>query len=387
MNDINKRRGLEVAQIFDQYGAQYLQRHHLCTEQRKAFHAILNCRTARLGGHLDQCENCGYKRPAYNSCRNRHCPKCQYIKQVQWVDKLSGTLPPTKYFHMVFTIPSSLHKLFYINQKVCYGLLFKASAEALKRTAANPDFQGGEPGAVALLHSWGQALTYHPHIHMIVPAGVVSSDGAEWIPSNKAFFVPVKVLSRIFRAILCRMIEEQLNTGSIMLPDDVEDYGNLKNKLYEKNWNVFAEKPKRGPNAVIRYLARYTHRVAISNSRILSLENGKVTFHWKDYRKGYHYQPITLEATEFIHRFLMHVLPCGFYKVRYYGLLASVNQSKKEVCCQLIGSQPPPILLKGLTAIEVLKITTGNNPMECPKCKNGNMVMKALIEAKPLVPL
>lgn len=204
----NKRYSLDVATIFNEYGRQFLNTHPLCPDQLKVFNAICGCRTAAMGGHLDRCNKCGHGKIAYNSCRNRHCNKCQYVKQLQWVDKLKGNLPVCRYFHIVFTIPSVLHKLFYLNQRICYDLLFRSAAQTLDKVARNPQFLGAQTGAVAVLHSWGQALTYHPHIHMIVPAGGLSADGVEWIRSKNQFFVPVKALSKVFRGVLWTLLEK-----------------------------------------------------------------------------------------------------------------------------------------------------------------------------------
>ncbi len=374
MKTENKRDTTEVADILDRHGQDYLKTHHLCPDQLKAYHAILNCRTAFMGGHLQECDQCGHQRPAYNSCRNRHCPKCQYIKQVQWVDKLKALLPPTRYFHLVFTIPSELHKIFYINQRVCYDLLFKAASTTLNQVAANPDFLGAETGAVAVLHTWGQTLTYHPHIHMIVPGGGLSSDQTEWVHAGKKFFLPVKALSKIFRAILCRMIGENISNGDIKLPDQASNFADLKKQLYEKNWNVFAKKAFGGATSVVQYLGKYTHRVAISNSRIVKLANGVVTFQWKDYRKKLKSKYMEMKVDEFISRFFHHILPNGFYKIRYYGILASANScSKKEIVFRLIGKTTYISSLEGLNGLEVLRMVTGMDLSYCPACKKGRM--------------
>lgn len=386
METTQRNRKAEVADIVNQYGPKYLKTHRLCPVQRKAYQAITDCRTARMGGHLQTCDQCGHQKPIYNSCRNRHCPKCQYIKQVQWVDKLKAQLPVTKYFHLVFTIPSELHLTFYINQKVCYDLLFKASSTTLKQAAANPDFLGAETGAVAVLHTWGQAITYHPHVHMIVPAGGLSSDQTEWVYAGKKFFLPVKALSKMFRGILSRMIGEAISDGRIKLHEGISNFDDLKKKLYEKNWNVFSKKAFGGPASVVEYLGNYTHRVAISNSRIVKLENGRVTFRWKDYRKALKGQYMELKADEFISRFFHHILPSGFYKIRYYGLLASVNsKTKKEVIFQLIGKTAYLSSLEGLNGLEVLSIVTGKDLTYCPVCKKGRMRNShlALLKASP----
>lgn len=381
MNTINRRQVHDLASIFTGYGKEFLEHNDLCLDQYKAFNAIVNCRTSKLGGHLQGCDQCGHQHIAYNSCRNRHCNKCQYVKQLKWVDKLKSSLPVCSYFHMVFTIPQALHKLFYLNQRICYGLLFKASSMALQKAGSNPNFLGAQTGAVAVLHTWGEALTYHPHIHMIVPGGGLSYDGSQWIPSKgKKFFLPVKAISKIFRGILCSLLQKHLEKGTIKLPQDCSDFVVLKQKLYRKQWHVYSKKTMRGPNAVVAYLGKYTQRVAISNNRIKEVAQGRVTIRWKNYRKNLSNQLLRLPVNEFISRFLRHVLPHGFYRIRYYGLLASANcKTKKLKCIALLGKQPPGSLLEGLTIREILTIVTGNDPSCCPICKKGTMVTLKII--------
>ena len=370
----NKKQSVELADIFSSHAKEFMQSHALCTEQRKAFDAIMQCRTAALGGHIDHCDKCGYVQQSYNSCRNRHCPKCQFVKKIQWVDKLAANLPPVKHFHVVFTIPHHLNKLFYINQGKAYSLLFKAANKALVQTAQNPKFLGAEVGAVAILHTWGQTLVYHPHIHMIVPAGGLSEDQVEWIHAGKKFFLPVKVLSAVFRGILCRLLEEALSDGDIKLPDGLTDFKSLKTQCYEKNWVVYCEKPFSCSDSLIQYLGNYTHRVAISNHRIMEHQNGKVTFSYKDYKAAGSRKSITLDAGEFIRRFLQHVLPSGFYKIRYFGFMAMCNmQSKLALCFDLIEKATFLPVLQGLSALEVWRNITGRDPLCCPKCKVGRL--------------
>ena len=371
---------MDVALILQKYGEQFMDNNKLCPVQIKAFRAIVHCRTAAMGGHLEECNQCNHQRVAYNSCRNRNCNKCQYTKQLQWVDKLESSLPVCRYFHIVFTIPSVLHKVFYLNQPLCYNLLFNAASQTLKKVALNPKFLGAQTGAVAVLHTWGQALTYHPHIHMIVPAGGLSPDGVEWIRAAKKFFLPVKVLSKVFRGVMWDLLQKQIAHGKIRLPDDVELPAVLKKQLYEKNWNVYTKNSLAGPQSVVQYLGKYTHRVAISNSRIVSIDRGKVTFRWKDYRKGLHNQLLTLGAEEFIGRFMRHVLPSGFYKIRYYGLLAAANQSKRQKCMALINKPLHVPLLAGLSAKQVIKVVTGKDPDTCPKCKKGKMLPHTILD-------
>lgn len=371
----NKKQNTELSDIFLKHQEDFLKKHRLCPEQAKAFQAIVNCRTLALGGHAKRCDNCGFTRQAYNSCRNRHCPKCQFIKQVQWVDKLKSNLVPIRYFHLVFTIPQCLHKTFYINQSVAYSLMFKAAGEALRVCAANPKFLGAQIGAVAVLHTWGQTLTYHPHIHMVVPAGGLSEDGMEWVASGKKFFLPVKVLSRLFRGILCRLIGQAVVKSKLKLPDNIHDFEQLKGMIYAKEWVVYAKSPFAGPERVIEYLGNYTHRVAISNHRIIAEQDNKITFRYKDYRTGNLNQSIALDADEFIMRFLRHILPNGFYKIRYFGILAQCNaKSKLESCFALIGTDSFLPQLEGLPAIDVLQMITGKDPLCCPQCGKGKMI-------------
>ena len=372
---INKRKKTEVAGVFRDCMGQVGAKHNLCHVQQKALSDITSCRTSLLGGHINSCNQCGFTRQAYNSCHNRHCPKCQFLKQEQWVDKLKGRLIPGKYFHIVFSIPHLLNQLFYINQAICYKLLFDAASEALRNAGRNPNFLGAETGAVAVLHTWGQTLSYHPHIHMLVPAGGLSEDGIEWIAAHKKFFVPVKALSKMFRGILIRLLKKYLDENKLRLPDGFPKFQTFKEKLYEKNWNVYAKKALGGINSVLAYLGRYTHRVAISNSRLVNIENNEVTFRYKNYRKRGKQETITISCMEFTRRFMMHVLPKGFYKIRYYGILATANiKTKRQQAIALIGKVIWLPVLEGLTIYEVYRALRGTDPARCPKCKQGIMV-------------
>lgn len=379
MEVINSRHPIDIAQLFREYGRQFLDTHTLCVDQLKAFNAISACRTSAMGGHLQGCNYCDHQRIAYNSCRNRHCNKCQYTKQLVWVDKLKSNLPVCPYFHVVFTIPSQLHTLFYFNQRTCYNLLFQAASQTLGKVAANPKFLGAQPGAVAVLHTWGQALTYHPHIHMLIPAGGLSMDGMEWVKAKRNFFLPVKALSKVFRGLMWSLLEKQINLSKVRLPDGVA-LATLKGQLYAKNWHVYSKKSLAGPQAVVQYLGKYTHRVAISNSRLVSNKDGKITFRWKDYRIGQANGLLSLDAQEFIARFMRHVLPGGFYKIRYYGLLAATNGKQRLRCFALINKPLPLALLQGLTAKQVFKIVTGKDSDACPKCKKGRLMPRTILD-------
>ena len=371
---MNKRTDIEVADIFRSC-QQQLEQVKLCSVQSKAMTDILRCRTIEAGGHLDACNQCGYQRPAYNSCRNRHCPKCQYLKQVQWVDRLKGRLMPCRYFHIVFTIPEQLNALFMYNQAACYDLLFQAAWKALQQAGANPGFLGAQVGTVAVLHTWGQTLSYHPHLHMIVPTGGLSEDGMEWVKSAKKFFVPVKALSSMFRGILVKSIINKLQDGTLKKPDKYPDEYDLKQQLYQKRWHVYTKKAFGGIQSVLNYLGRYTHRVAISNNRLISNIGGKVSFEYRNYRRGNKQCTMTLSAMEFCRRFLQHILPLGYYKIRYYGILAAVNMStKREQAIALIGKTMLLPQWEGLPTYEIMRSITGKDPLLCPKCRQGKML-------------
>ncbi len=378
MNDKeNKPYPLEVADILKDGMQLYSLNHKLCKVQEKAVFDICNCRSQAMSAHLYQCENCGYSRQSYNSCRNRHCPKCQFVKQEQWVDKLTNTLIPGKYYHVVFTIPKELHSLFYLNQKICYDMLFKSSSLALQKAGANPNFLGADTGGLSVLHTWTQTLCYHPHIHMLVPAGGLSEDGVEWKSVNRNFFLPQKILSRIFRGVLFKHILEALGKGIIKLPDNIPDFNRLIKELYKKDWNVNIEKSFRGVNSVLNYLARYTHRVAIANNRLISFTGEKVSFWYKDNKNKGDRKIMTLATIEFIRRFLQHILPKNFYKIRYHGILAIANsKTKKQQCIALIGMQMYLPVTEGLSTIEVIGIMGQKDPFLCPKCRKGIMKKK-----------
>jgi len=371
----NKKQNIELADIFSSHAEAFKKTHILCPEQLKAYNAITLCRTSAMGGHTTHCDSCGHERNAYNSCRNRHCPKCQFIKKEQWVDKLAANLPPVRHFHLVFTIPQVLNKLFYLNQEKTYDLLFKAASQSLLELASQSKHLGIQAGALAILHTWGQNLSYHPHIHMLVPAGGLSEDGMEWLPSPRKYFLPVKVISPVFRGILYRLMVQAIEKEELRLTDDIKDVAHLKNLCYQKNWVVYAEKPFSDAIGLIRYLGNYTHRVAISNNRLIAHTENRVTFSYKDYRNGGIKSTVTLDAQEFIRRFMQHVLPCGFYKIRYYGFLALRNiKTKLQEVYALLSKTTYLSRLEGLSAIEVWRELTGKDPLCCPKCKKGHMV-------------
>ena len=371
--DYQKDRKAEIQDIFAGGLTSYLEKYPTTKQQRKTLFSIVNCRGPLLGKHIDKCDRCGHLEISYNSCRNRHCPKCQVSKQYIWVTQLESSLPPVRYFHLVFTLPHELNELVYKYQKYCYPLMFKATAQTIMKIALAPGFLGAQTGCLSVLHTWGQNLQYHPHIHMLVPAGGLSEDLLEWIPSGKKFFVPVKILSRIFRGKFMNMLEEVIAGENIHT-----DIQYLKKQLYKKDWVVYSKKTFAGPAQVLQYLGRYTHRVAISNSRILDCKQGKVTFRWKDYRDGSRWKTMQLDTLEFMRRFLLHVLPANFYKIRYYGILALVHRKQMLVnCMKLIARQFPTMnkIMESMGFQHSKHLTI----RICPVCHTGTLKFMALL--------
>ena len=380
----NKRQKIEIADIFRRFESEYNEQHEMVREQQKAFNAIMNCRSQESGGHSLKCDNCGNVQYAYNSCRNRHCPKCQYLKQVVWVDKLKARLLPVKYFHIVFTIPSSMHKLVYANQAICYDVLMKSASQAILKAGENPCFLGAKTGCVAILHTWGQALTYHPHVHMLVPAGGFDSDMLEWRQSDEDFFAPIRALSSLFRGIFAQNIYKHVDD---LIPDsngEKTDIDFLKKMIYKTSWNVFAKPALNNAENVIEYLGRYTHRVAISNARLLKIEDEKIHFVWKDYRQNGMTKVMKIKAVEFINRFMLHVLPCGFYKIRYYGIFANIHcNDVLDTWLSMDGKEMELSSMEGKNWQDLVKEVLGYDPFLCKKCNKGRMVIHERIDAKP----
>jgi Putative transposase/Transposase zinc-binding domain len=329
------RPALEVADIFRDHGPAWRQANagHVSLGQLKVMSAIESCRTAALGGHVARCEDCSHTTIAYNSCRNRHCPKCQGTAAREWLAAREAELLPVPYYHVVFTLPAQIADIAYQNKAVIYDLLFKVSAETLITIAADPKHLGARIGITSVLHTWGSALTHHPHVHMIVPGGGISPDGSQWISCRPGFFLPVRVLSRLFRRLFLKRLtaaHEQLAFfGDHARLANAEAFAAYLAPLRKTEWVVYAKRPFGGPKAVLAYLSRYTHRVAISNSRLIALDHRGVTFKWKDYRiEGRdRYKAMTLSTHEFIRRFLIHVLPDGFHRIRHYGLFASASRA------------------------------------------------------------
>ncbi|MEA3287602.1 MAG: IS91 family transposase [Candidatus Marinimicrobia bacterium] len=368
----NKKHSFDLGELLSEYQGQLTSQYSFSPDQSKVLTDLTCCRTSALGGHKDYCNHCGHVQNSYNSCRNRHCPKCQYIKQAEWVDRLKHNLPPTKYFHLIFTIPQELHQIFYTNQRLCYDLLFRSSTKAVHHASGGPSGYGASVGGVSLLHTWGQALTYHPHIHMLVPAGGLSADKMEWIHSPGKFFLPAKVLSKIFRGIVCKMLSEIIAKGEeIFLPDDFS-WDKLKQKLYKNNWNVHIKSHQLGADRVIEYLGRYTHRVAISNSRIISVKDDQISFKIKDNRTGAYSSTITLPVIEFHRRFFQHVVPRGFCRIRYFGFMSlSIAKEMLALVFELLEKAQFIPRLEGLNAMEVFQEISGKRQRICPECGIG----------------
>jgi len=375
----------EVADIFRAYGRQYRQKVPLPLSHLKVMHAIETCRTAHLGGHVERCDRCGFEKIAYNSCRNRHCPKCQALAKAEWLEKRKAELLPVEYFHNVFTIPHELNQVALCNKKVVFDLLFKTVAETLQEFAGDLKHGlGGKIGFTAILHTWNQKLLSHIHLHCVIPAGVLSFDGKRWIHSRKNFLFPVKALSKVFRGKFIDYLKKAFVKGDLIFPGQIacltteENFLQLINQIWKKDWVVYSKAPFNGPNKVLDYLGRYTHRVAISNHRIVKVQDGLVTFRYRDRRDGDKCKQMTISAQEFIRRFLLHILPDSFMRIRHYGFLA--NRCKKRDmprCRDLLGLRPEtPEVLPETTQDRVLRLT-GVDVTKCPCCKQGRMIRVA----------
>jgi len=382
------RASIEVADIFRAAGPAYRAAHagHLSLQQLKVMSAIEHCRTAALGGHVEACEDCGHWRIAYNSCRNRHCPKCQGAAAKDWLAAREADLLPVGYFHIVFTLPAEIADIAWQNKAVLYDLLFRAASEAMLTIAADPKHLGAKIGITAVLHTWGSAMTHHPHVHMIVPGGGIALDGERWVACRPGFLLPVRVLSRLFR----RLFLDQLAAlhaagrlsffGNLAGLSDRHTFAAVLAPLRKKRWFVYAKPPFAGPETVLAYLARYTHRVAISNSRLVALEEAGVTFRYKDYRRDgrQRYRTMTLEAGEFIRRFLLHMLPKGFHRIRHYGLLASATRKASITRARELLAAPQPEA-EGSAAAAPFAAAPTDWPPPCPCC-GGRMIIVETFE-------
>lgn len=375
----------EVADVLRQHGDAFLDYYgdSLSLKQHRVMRSLTECRTAALGGHVEECDHCGHQEISYNSCRNRHCPKCQGTTAAEWVDARASDLLPVEYFHVVFTLPAMLGPLALQNQRIIYGFLFRAASETSQQIAADPKHLGANIGFLAVLHTWGQNLQHHPHVHCVIPGGGISPDGLRWIPCHPRFFLPVRVLSRLFRGKFLALLRGAFDEGELSFHGKLVTLANADafrhalTAAAQVEWVVYAKPPFGGPQQVLKYLARYTHRVAINNHRLTALEGDEVEFRWKDYAHHNMRKTMRLKAVEFIRRFLLHVLPSGFVRLRYYGFLANrLRREKLELCRALLGVATAP------KAIAIEPVPDSNGEVErdrdahiCPVCKEGHMVI------------
>jgi hypothetical protein len=384
---------LEVADIFRDQGPAWRRAHagHISLDQLKVMSAIERCRSAALGGHVLCCEDCAQIQIAYNSCRNRHCPKCQGSAARRWLEDRQADLLPVDYYHLVFTLPAPISDIAYHNKAVIYALLFQAAAQTLLTIAADPKRLGARLGITAVLHTWGSALTHHPHLHCIVPGGGLSLDGQRWVACKSGFFLPVRVLSRLFRRLLLEKLSAAHQAGRLQFfgPHqhlaNPQDFANYLAPLRTIDWVVYAKRPFAGPEAVLAYLSRYTHRVAISNSRLLACDEAGVTFKWKDYRakRQDRYKTLTLATPEFIRRFLIHVLPHGFHRIRHYGLFANPVRVKHVQRLRQLLSEDT---LDTVPEIDVVDDHPTTCTYICPACGAPMIIIETFVKQIPRAP-
>ncbi len=377
------RPAFELADIFRQYGGAYRHKRKLTLQQLRVMRAVEVCRTSALGGHAEKCGQCDYARIAYNSCRNRHCPKCQNTERAKWLESRRGELLPVEYFHVVFTVPEPIARIAFYNKEVVYGILFRAAAETLLTIARDPKHLGAEIGFFGILHTWGQNLLHHPHAHFVIPGGGIGPD-LEWIRCRPGFFLPVRVLSRLFRRLFLAALREAFRRKQLQffgeieaLSQEVAFHDDLA-PLAKAEWLVYAKKPFGGPYQALDYLGRYTHRVALSNDRILDVSRAQVRFQWRDYRSKARYKSrvMTISAEEFIRRFLIHTLPPGFRRIRHFGFLANRFRKEKLALCRrlLTHSVAEPLPAPVASAARV--------PIHlCPQCRTGLLVPIAILPA------
>jgi hypothetical protein len=391
-DDNARRPALEVADIFRAFGEVYRRAHVLPRQQRKTMHAIERCRTAALGGHVEQCTACAYQRPVYNSCRDRHCPKCQALAKARWLADRQAELLPVGYFHNVFTLPHELNPLLAANQATLYSLLFRGVAQTLQAFAADPrQGLGGQLGFTAVLHTWDQKLLYHVHLHCVIAGGALAFDGSRWLAAAPNYLFSVHALSRAFRDRYLHLVRRAWANGQLLLPGRLAPlaatpaFENFLRPLAQKDWVVYSQPPFAGPEKVLDYLSRYTHRVAISNHRLRSLDDDQVTFDYRDRRDNNRIKQLTLSAHEFIRRFLQHVVPPGFCRIRHFGFLGNRVKEERLQRCRVLLGQPPREVpeVAPLNPIELLRRLTGVDVSQCPRCHVGTML---LVERLPPPP-
>lgn len=381
------RPAYEVADVFRQYGAAYREQHPLPREHQRVMTAIERCRTAALGGHLEQCDHCGHQRPVYNSCRNRHCPKCQGLARAGWLADRQAELLPIGYFHNVFTLPHELNDLLAANPRVLYNLLFHSAAATLQAFAADPQFGlGGQLGFTAVLHTWDQKLLYHVHLHCVIAGGALAQDGSRWLPARHNYLFPVRELSRAFRDRYLEGVRRAFAQEQLVFPGRLAAWAEptaftaFLEPLAAKDWVVYSQPPFGGPATVLEYLSRYTHRVAISNSRLRAIDDGWVTFTYRHRRDHNRQKELTLTAAEFMRRFLLHVTPPGLCRMRHYGFLSNrVKEQQLPRCRTLLGQAEAPEATLPLAAAALLLRLTGQDVTRCPQCAQGRMVRVELL--------
>jgi len=385
------RPALRLGDILRQHGPAYAARHPVTPEQAQVLRRLADCRTATLGGHLETCAACGFSRVSYNSCRDRHCPTCQAAKRAAWLEARLQRLLPVPYFHVVFTVPDVLYPLMLHNQRRLYELLFRAASASVLALTADRRRLGAQVGFTALLHTWGQNLLFHPHLHGVVTSGGLSRDGQRWVAGKRRFFLPVKVLGRLFRGKFLAGLKDAYRAHALSFEGSARAlaapraFGRLLDACYHRAWVVYAKPPFGGPERVFRYLGRHSHRVAIANSRLRGLDDTRVAFAWKDYADGRRDKVMSLAIDEFIRRFLLHVLPKGFVRIRHYGLLAGVNvPTKLEQCRRLLEATPAAKEVgRAQTSIERVLDCTGHDPTRCPQCQGP--LMRWLV--RPVLPV
>jgi hypothetical protein len=384
---------VELADIFRAHGAAYRQTHPLARAQRRAMQAIETCRTAALGGHRDTCDTCGAVQISYNSCRNRHCPKCQTLAQERWLDARRAELLPVEYFHLVFTLPHTLNPLAQGNPRALYTLLFHAVADTLTTFARDPRHLGGGLGGTAILHTWGQNLSQHLHLHCVVTGGALAPDGSRWISAPPGFLFPVRALATVFRAKYLDALRRAFAKGQLRFAGalaalaEPAAFAAWLAQLRQPDWVVYAKRPFAGPAQVLDYLGRYTHRVAISNDRLLSLDDGLVRFRWKDYADGDRVKGMALDAEEFIRRFLLHVVPNGFVRIRHFGLLANRTRQAKLARCRELLAHPPAPISRPTESVQALMLRlTGIDIARCAVCQQGRLRLTEILAPMPQPP-
>lgn len=380
-----------LQEIIEIHGENYIRDNKLPANVQKTLYSIQYCKTASLGGHIYECDKCGETTIAYNSCRNRHCPKCQTYAKELWIYERSKSLLPTHYFHIVFTIPEQLNSLVLFNQKELYSILFTSVSETLLELAKDKKYLGADIGFTSILHTWGQNLMNHPHIHCIVPGGGLSLDKTKWIKSKKKFFIPVKVLSRKFRGKFLYYLNKLYLNNKLTFPKSISElnsrniFNEFKDSLYKKEWIVYSKAPFSSAEYVLQYLGRYTHRVAISDNRIIKVDENNVSFRWRDYKDNNKQKLMTLKANEFIRRFTMHILPDRFVKIRHYGILGNRNKKLKfKRCLEIFRIKPRDD--EKLSSAELFFKLTGIKIGMCKVCEKGNLIEKGILMPRSYSP-